>query len=145
MSMDNRRGPSSPNNTKQQNRSPGNIRFSMLWVILLVALVVADIIVVPLIQGGNQNHTSIPYSEFKTLVGRNVVTQITTQGNSITGTFKAPQNVTTDDGKAAPAVKDFATQLPPYTDNGLAALLQSHGVTQVNKAPDNGNALLGLL
>ncbi|HWE62594.1 MAG TPA: ATP-dependent metallopeptidase FtsH/Yme1/Tma family protein, partial [Chloroflexota bacterium] len=145
MSMDNRRGPTSPNNPYPPNRPTGNIRFSVLWIALLVALIVADILIVPAIQGGSANRSGIPYSEFKDLVRTNTVQQITTQGDTVIGTFKSPQTVRTDDGKTVSGVTDFTTQLAPYDDTSLASLLQSHGVVTINKAPDNGNALLNIL
>jgi cell division protease FtsH len=143
--MDNRRSPTPPNSPYPPNRSPGGIRFSALWIALLVALIVADIFIVPYIQGSTSSSTGIPYSEFKSLVQKNQVQQISMQGDSVSGKFISPQAVKTADGKDAKGVTDFSTYLPAYIDTSLSPLLEQHHVEVISKAPDNGNALLNLL
>jgi hypothetical protein len=71
MSMDNRRGPTPPNNPyPPQNRPPGGVRFNLLWVVLLIAFVVGEFFVVPEIQNMSVNRTDIPYSELRRWCGR---------------------------------------------------------------------------
>jgi cell division protease FtsH len=145
MSMDNRRGPS-PTNPKQKNRSPGGIRFSVLWVVLLIALIVGNIIVAPLFQNAGGSSTTISYSDFQSFVTKDAVKSITAQADLINGTFKTPQEVINTDGKVSTdKVLSFSTRLPAYTDNNLAALLKAHNVNVIAKPADGTSPLLGFL
>jgi cell division protease FtsH len=143
MSMDNRRGPSQPNSSKK-GRAPGGIRFSVLWVVLLFALIVGNIVIAPLLQGSSSSRTSISYSEFQSLVRNNAVASIVNQGDSITGSFRTAQDIRNTDGKAVLAT-DFQTRLPAYVDNGLANLLSSHHVDVTAKSPDGSSPLATIL
>ena len=147
MSMDNNKRYPAPQNGRSPIRPPANMRFSFFWLALLAALVLADILIVPSFQNNGPSRTSIAYSDFKGLVLKGQVATITNTGQKIDGAFRDPQSVSTTDSppKTASDVKNFTTELPAYTDNDLALLLQSHGVRQINKEPDNGSGLLGLL
>ena len=147
MSMDNRRGSSSPNN-KQGSRPPGNIRFSVIWVFLLVGAILADLIIVPVIQNNNSSRTAIPYSEFKSMVSGNAVASVTLQSDVINGSFKQDQTVKNSNGDVKDGVKDFTTRAPSdpsITDPTLLPLLESHGVTVDAQAPDQGNPWFQIL
>ncbi|MDB5058473.1 MAG: ATP-dependent metallopeptidase FtsH/Yme1/Tma family protein [Chloroflexi bacterium] len=143
MSMDNRRGPTQPN-SNQKGRPPGGIRFSVLWVVLLIALIVGNIVVAPLLQGSGGGHTSISYSDFRSFVSKDTVASIVNQGDMITGTFYTGQQVTNTDGKPV-RTTDFSTRLPTYIDTSLAGLLSSHHVNVSAKSPDGTSPLLGFL
>jgi cell division protease FtsH len=146
MSMDNRRGPN-PTNPKQKNRPPGGVRFSVLWVVLLIALIVGNIIVAPLFQNAGASRTTISYTNFEAFVARGDVKSITVQADLINGTFFSPgQEVTnTDDKPSTGKITDFSTRLPAYTDNNLAALLKAHNVDVTAKPADGTSPLLGFL
>jgi len=147
MSMDNNKRYPAPQNGRSPIRPPANMRFSFFWLGLLAALVLADILIVPSFQNNGPARTSIAYSDFKALVIRGQVATTTNTGQKLDGAFRVPLSVNTTDSppKTVGGVKNFTTELPAYTDNDLAALLQSHGVRQINKEPDNGSGLLGLL
>jgi cell division protease FtsH len=141
--MDNRRGPTAPNG-KSPNRPSGGIRFSILWIVLLGAAILGNILVAPLLQNTDTSRVSIPYSAFVQNVQQNLVASITTQGDAVTGSFKSAQIVTSSDGKIV-TTQDFSTYLPSYTDTSLAGLLSQHHVTVSAKAEDNGSPFLGVL
>jgi cell division protease FtsH len=139
--MDNRRG-SAPN--KSPNRPSGGIRFSILWIVLLGAAILGNILVAPLLQNNDTGRVEIPYSTFTQAVQHNQVDAITTQGNAVTGTFKSAQSLESSDGKFV-TTQDFSTYLPSYVDISLASLLSQHHVTVSAKEADNGSPLLGVL
>ncbi len=144
MSMDNRRGPSKPNQN-QGGRPPGGIRFSFLWIVLLFALLIGNIWLAPLLQNTSSNYTSITYTTFESLVVQNKVKSITNQGDSITGSFGGQTiDVVDTDGKAV-ATKNFSTNIPAYTDDALAPLLKQHNVDVNVKQVDGSSPLLGFL
>ncbi len=144
MSMDNRRGPTSPNKSPQQKKPQGGIRISLMWMILLGIAILGNVIVAPLFGGGSGSHTEIPYSTFKQEVTNNLVASVSTQADLITGHFKRPVLVPTTDGKSS-TISDFTSRMPTYTDNNLGPLMDQHGVVITAKPGDNTSPLLGLL
>src|SRR5579871_6959311 len=97
MSMDNRRGPS-PTGPNPQKTPPNGIRFSMIWVVLLIAVIVGNILFSQLAQPTDSG-VSISWSLFLQEVQSNHVASVTTQSDLFTGVFKPAQNVTGTDGK----------------------------------------------
>jgi cell division protease FtsH len=85
----------------------------------------------------------IPYSPtFLTQVTNNNVTEISSKGNAIQGTFKNKVTYPPDD-KNAVATSDFSTQVPSFANNQqLTSLLESHNVTIDAKPPDTGPSFL---
>src|SRR5712692_3550140 len=109
MSMDNRRGPS-PSGPNQQKNAPNGFRFSMIWVVLLVAVIVGNIIFSQLAQPSDGNRVSISWSQFLQQVQSNHVASVTTQSDVFDGVFKPAQNVEGTDGKPHALVTTFATR-----------------------------------
>ena len=144
MSMDNRRGPNSPNPPQQQKRPSGGMRFSVLWVVLLGVAILGNVIVSSVMNSSTGNNPAITYTQFKTEVAQNQVASIVTQADVVTGDFRSSIVVPTTDGKSA-LTKSFTTRLPSYTDNTLGPLLDAHKVDVSAKAQDNGSPLFGLL
>src|SRR5260370_20258121 len=109
MSLDNRRGPNSPNPPQQQKRPSGGMRFSVLWVVLLGVAILGNVIVSSVMNSSTGNNPSITYSQFKTEVAQNQVASVVTQADVVTGVFKSSIDVPTTDGKSA-LTKSFTTR-----------------------------------
>src|ERR1035437_8723328 len=143
MSMDNRRGPNSPNNAPQQRRPLGGGRISLMWVILLGIAILGNVIVAPLFGSSSGSPTAIAYTTFKQEVNKNLVASISTQADVITGQFTHEITVPTTDGKQT-SITSFSTRMPTYIDNSLGPDLDQHGVVVTANAIDNTSPILGL-
>jgi cell division protease FtsH len=108
---------------------------------------------------------TVPYTLFKEEVGKGNVQAIYSQGDSLTGRFRAPVTYppvgekgpaptgtppTTSERGAAPreapkAVSAFATTLPSFADPGLEAFLIDHGVEISAKPIEEGGSLFTTL
>jgi cell division protease FtsH len=108
---------------------------------------------------------TVPYTLFKEEVGKGNVQAIYSQGDSLTGRFRAPVTYppvdekvpaptgtppTTSERGAAPreapkAVSAFATTLPSFADPGLEAFLIDHGVEISAKPIEEGGSLVTTL
>ena len=92
---------------------------------------------------------SIPYTFFKRQVLAGNVTEVTSAGDAIAGTFNTevtyPSTAPAARGAEAPQTsKRFKTQRPTFADPGLEALLEEKGVV-VNALNETGPAWLNLL
>jgi len=144
MSMDNRRGPTQPS-SGPRNRPSGGIRFSFLWLVLLIALVLANFEAGNLFQGSSPTKTSISYSEFVKYATADKVVSANSQSYQVDGVFKSPQTVTNTDGKQVTDVTYFTTLIPAYAGNNLDGLLSAHGVDQIARAPDSTSPIFTIL
>ncbi len=98
---------------------------------------------------------TIPYTFFKRQVEAGNVTEVTSVGDSIRGTFNTAVSYPTEkpqvasdqalsDGSKVSTAKTFMTQRPAFADPGLESLLEGKGVV-VNALGENGPAWLNLL
>jgi cell division protease FtsH len=85
----------------------------------------------------------IPYSPtFLAQVKNDNVSQISSTGNSIQGTFKTAVRYPPNSQTAEPTTA-FSTQVPAFADqNQLSQLLQAHNVVEDAKPPDTGPSFL---
>ncbi|HEY2771121.1 MAG TPA: ATP-dependent zinc metalloprotease FtsH [Solirubrobacteraceae bacterium] len=85
----------------------------------------------------------VPYSPtFLSQVQASNVSEISSTGDSIQGTFKHAVRYPAND-KNAPSATDFSTQVPSFANNAeLSKLLQDKQVTIDAKNPDSGPSLL---
>jgi len=75
----------------------------------------------------------IAYSHFKYELKRDQVTEVTLQESSLTGIFLEPLSLSDEDivggqFKGIQSYKQFRTNIPPFGDPGLMALLEKHEV-----------------
>jgi len=75
----------------------------------------------------SRNVPSISYSEFRQQVQAGNVTNVTVQGEKITGAFE--QSVKQADGDQTKTLKEFTTVIPSFGDDSLLNLLEAHDVT----------------
>jgi cell division protease FtsH len=137
-------------------------RKTWLWFVLVL---VANFFLVRLLMPGAEAPVPVPYTLFREEVSKGNVQAIHSQGDTITGRFKAsvmyppagdrsaapkggPQ--TTGERRAVPreeprAVTSFTTTLPSFVDPGLEAFLIDHKVEIMAKPIQEGNAWTTLL
>ncbi|MEX2220180.1 MAG: ATP-dependent zinc metalloprotease FtsH [Candidatus Rokuibacteriota bacterium] len=120
-------------------------RKAWLWFLLVL---LANFLVVRLMTPGAEEPVTVPYTLFKEEVRKDNVQAIYSQGDTLTGRFKAPvtypaagdksavpkgePQTTSERGAAPPAqpkpASSFTTTLPSFVDPGLEAFLIDHGV-----------------
>ncbi|MEJ2633854.1 MAG: ATP-dependent zinc metalloprotease FtsH [Calditrichia bacterium] len=121
-----------PRRPPQKRKAPGSgspfqgtsmwkyiIWFILLWVIFSFFF-----------RGfGTQQSTKISYTKFKQEVKKGNVSEVTFQGDEITGKFKNKYMVVTNSGKDTTYYKDFASMKPVYSDPELTKILDASNVT----------------
>ncbi len=137
-------------------------RKTWLW---FVVVIVANFLLVRLLLPGPEGPITVPYTLFKEEVRKGNVQAIHSQGDTITGRFKAPvtyppagekkappksESPTAGEPRAAPREQprtgtSFATTLPTFVDPGLEGFLIDHGVEISAKPIDDGGSPLGTL
>jgi cell division protease FtsH len=125
-------GPSKPNWGKVLRRT---------WWIILLALVVNWIIASTLM---GTSRTTVSYTFFRTQVQAGNVSEVTSTGDTIEGTFRNAAKYPPDDG-GAKDVTAFTTQRPAFGDDGLTQLLLSNNVTVNAKPADSVSVLQQVL
>ena len=151
--------PGAPKGTGQANIPPGR---TWLWLLLVV---LANFLLVRLLMPSPEGPITVPYTLFKSEVTRGNVEAIYSQGESITGRFKAPvtyppardQSETPrsapEKGKekrASPTgepqtASNFETTLPTFVDPGLETFLIENGVEISAKPIQEGEGWSTLL
>jgi cell division protease FtsH len=124
-----------PQKDPQDLRS--TIRSPRFWLTLLVLLAL-NWFLTPLLFPEPQDRVTIPYTFFKQQIVADNVTEITSRGEDIQGTFKqmmADPTVATQPSAAQPegaqapqTYTKFATIKPAFDDPTLLPLLEQHGV-----------------
>jgi cell division protease FtsH len=124
-------------------RPPHRTRGFAIFVLVLVALNWGSLL---LFSPGSQQRVKVPFSPyFLTQVQSGQVASISSKGDTIQGTFKAPLRYPAADSKAAPT-KLFSTEVPTFWNNTqLTALLQSRGVQINATSPTTKTSLLASL
>jgi cell division protease FtsH len=116
----------------KQSRSP----FSSwrTWAILL-AFVVLNTLLAPILVPDTTDRVTVPYTNFKQQVAAGNVTEITSRGEAIQGTFKQPVTAPLpgQPEKTATGTK-FDTRAPAFPDPDLIPLLERNNVV-VNARP----------
>ena len=132
-------------------------RRTWLWFVLVL---VANFFLVRFLMPAAEGPVTVPYTLFKEEVGKGNVQAIYSQGDTITGRFKAPvtyppageksaapkgEPQTTSKGGAPPrdppkAVSSFTTTLPSFVDPGLEAFFIDHGVEISAKPIEEGGS-----
>ena len=102
------------------------------WLILLLFVVnwiVASTLMAP-------SRTTVSYTFFRQQVQAGTVSEITSTGDTIEGTFKSPVKYPPGSGDAKD-VTEFTTQRPSFGDDGLTELLLEKNVTVNARPPDS--------
>ncbi len=104
------------------------------WLYFIVVLLV-NFLLAKLLIPGPEAPATVPYTLFRSEVGKGNVTVIYGRGEKIVGRFRAPVTYTPDTtGKGATvqqssrSVQTFTTILPSFVDRGLEGYLIDHGV-----------------
>jgi cell division protease FtsH len=92
------------------------------WWLVLLALIVNWIIASTLM---GTSRTTVSYTFFRNQVQAGNVSEVTSTGDTIEGTFRTAAKYPPNDGNAKD-VTDFTTQRPAFGDDGLTQLLLDH-------------------
>jgi len=131
-------------------------RRTWVWFVLVL---LANFLLVRFLMPGAEAPVTVPYTLFREEVGKRNVQAIHSQGDIITGRFKAPVTYpavaqgtpqAANERGAAPqeapkAVSSFTTTLPSFVDPGLEAFLIGHGVEISAKPIQEGSPWATLL
>ena len=118
-------------------RLPGGSRF--WWI--LIALLAVNWFVVSLIPD-RESRLNVPYTAFREQVQAGNVSEVTSRGDTIQGTFK--KEVTYPAGSDKKDT-DFETERPAFADDGLLGLMIDKDVVVNAKPVDEGRPLLQTL
>ena len=138
------------NDSDQQPDFRNTMRQGRFWIILLVLLAL-NWLLVPLFFPEQQDRVTVPYTFFKQQVAAGNVSEITSRGTDIQGTFKQPvadpnaaqtateipqsPNQQTGQNQPPQTYTKFATQSPGFAqDQEILPLLQQQGVV-INARP----------
>jgi cell division protease FtsH len=111
------------------------------WWLVLLALIVNWIIASTLM---GTSRTTVSYTFFRNQVQAGNVSEVTSTGDTIEGTFRTAAKYPPNDGNAKD-VTDFTTQRPAFGDDGLTQLLLDKNVTVNAKPPDQVSLLTQIL
>jgi cell division protease FtsH len=113
----------------------GPLRSPVFWAILAVTLLL-NWFLVPLLFPEPQDRMTVPYTFFKQQVAADNVSEITSRGENIQGSFKQPvENPAAPPGAAPERYSKFATSSPTFAqDPEIFPLLNAHGV-QISARP----------
>ena len=118
-----------PDGDQQQKPNWRRIAGRTWWLIAI--LLVVNWLVASSLMGTNR--TTVSYTFFRQQVNAGNVSEITSTGDTITGTFRNAAKYPPDNGDAKD-VTDFTTQRPAFGDDQLTELLLQKNVT-VNARP----------
>lgn len=117
-----------PRDSAQPKMPRGNT-----WLIFVVALL-ANYLLAKLLMPGPEAPVTVPYTLFKTEVGKHNVQAIYSRGETISGRFKNTVTFTPSSETSAPRgdtskpVSSFTTTLPSFVDPGLEGFLIDNDV-----------------
>src|ERR671933_244475 len=119
------------------------LRSPIFWIAVL-ALLLLNRLLVPLLWPESNDRVTVSYSAFKDQVTARNVAEITVQGEAIQGVFKQPvADAVPPAGQAPQTYSTFATRIPPFAANeNLAALLEQQGVQISATAFEAGRSTL---
>ena len=112
----------------------GRRSWTRFWWLLLLLLAV-NWIIVALIPSGGPARITVPYTTFRAQVLAGNVSEITSRGNSIQGTFKKE---VTSEGKTG---TEFQTERPTWADDATFNAMVEQGVVINARPPDEGRPL----
>jgi cell division protease FtsH len=131
--------------TPDEQRPPPPHRLRTFWIVLVVLLAV-NWIAVMIAEPGGQPRVRVPFSPyFIDQVEHGEVKSISSNDDTIQGTFVSKLRYPANDTKATPTTL-FSTQVPSFWDHaGLTSLLQSKGVQVNAKNPNTGTSLVATI
>lgn len=92
-------------------------------IVIAAQLLLIFLVLVPLLHLNQAAPLDLPYSEFKAQVAADNVASVTFTGNDVTGSLKQAIGYA-----GIPKTTAFQSQLPGYSDPGLASSLDEHHV-----------------
>src|SRR5579864_8212214 len=99
------------------------------WISFLILLVLNYLLVQVFLPERPNPRISVPYTYFKQQVSADNVSEVTSQGDQIQGTFKNAVTYPTDTSQGPQQTSTlFETVQPQFADPGLETLLEQHGV-----------------
>src|ERR1051326_8436933 len=99
------------------------------WISFLVVLVLNYLLVQVFLPERPNPRIDVPYTYFKQQVMADNVIDVTSQGDTIQGTFRNAVTYPTDPSQGQQQTSTlFATVQPQFADTGLEALLEQHNV-----------------
>jgi cell division protease FtsH len=98
------------------------------WISFVVVLILNYLLVQLFLPERAQQRIDVPYTFFKQQVVADNVSEVTSRGDVIQGTFKTAVTYPPDQSNA-PSSTLFQTVQPQFADTGLETLLEQHGVT----------------
>jgi cell division protease FtsH len=102
--------------------------FARRWLWVLIGLLVLNWLITPyLLPEPAQERITVPYTTFKDQVSAGNVSEITSRGDLIQGTFKQPVTYPPS-GQDTRTSSQFETRVPTFASDNLEALLESNGV-----------------
>src|SRR5919202_136534 len=124
-------GPNDVQPSSGKNRPPDKndlMRPRPWWISFVLILILNYFLVQTFLPERANQRIDVPYTFFKAQVTSDKVSDVTSRGDIIQGTFKQPVTYPTDQANA-PTSNLFQTVMPQFADVGLETLLEQHGVT----------------
>src|SRR3954466_463205 len=129
----------------EKPRTPWWAGISRRWVIIVLVLLAINFWVTSLIPSGHER-VRVPYNPtFIQQIEANNVSEISSKGTTIQGTFAKAVKYPPDK-KDAKSSTFFDTEVPTFANTDqLSALLRAHGVTVNAKPPEEGRSFIANL
>jgi cell division protease FtsH len=127
--------------TPEEHKPRSPHRHPVFWIVLILLFAI-NWGAVLMTQSAGQPRVAVPFSPyFLAQVKAGEVKSITSQGDTILGTFTSEQRYPAGDRTATPTTL-FSTEVPSFWDDtALTALLQSKGIQVNAQAPATGTSL----
>jgi cell division protease FtsH len=118
-----------PSSGKNQPSNKNNLmRPRPWWISFILILIINYFLVQVFLPERPQQRIDVPYTFFKQQVSAGNVTEVTSRGDVIQGTFKTAESYPPDQPNASKSTQ-FQTVMPQFADPGLETLLESQGIT----------------
>ena len=98
------------------------------WISFIIILIVNYLLVQLFLPERPNPRIDVPYTSFKQQVIADNVSEVTSRGDTIQGTFKTAVTYPPEQANAQTSTM-FQTVQPQFADTGLETLLEQHGVT----------------
>jgi cell division protease FtsH len=128
----------------EKRRNP--LRSWSWWLTWAIVLALNWALVLLINPTSSPQRTEVSYTFFRQQVSSSNVSEISSQGDAVQGTFRQPVAYPPEGESSSTQVTDFSTQLPAFADPGLETLLDQQGVI-INAKPISqpGSPLMNLL
>lgn len=125
---------------KKNNLPPSKRNNFMIFFIIATIIIIIGYFINQGMSGGS---VKISYTEFKTLIEKNVISSLTIKGLNVTGDVKKPYKLNEGSSQAKEITSNFHTQMPVIADQDpdIEKLLTNKDININSEPVDDGSSI----